>query len=150
MKLPDIIRIDNPADYKLHFAKDSSRVDGNHPLDDYLASFETWLNWHRYPAGDRTDRFNRQYVLSFMDFSPKKHGTSLFGGIFEVLSRHPERNDLSQYYDIRLVDDYKYLIGEIVVRTLYTGMATVMQLENYYDSIEVVEILPKRYLSVRG
>ena len=150
MKLNDIIRIDNPADYKLHFAKDSSKVGGGHPFDAYLASFENWLNWHRYPARDGADRFNRRYILSFMDFSIVKPGTLLFGGIFEVLSRHPERNDSSQFYDIRLIDDYSYLIGGIVVRKLDTGRSTVMKLEEYYDSIEVVEILPKRYLAVRG
>ena len=41
-------------------------------------------------------------------------------------------------------------MGGIVVRIPDTGMAAIMTLENYYDSIEVVELLPKRYLAVRG
>ena len=40
-------------------------------------------------------------ILFFMDFYPKP-GTSLFGGIFEVLGRHPEHleDEPSKYYDI--------------------------------------------------
>ncbi len=151
MKLKDIIRIDNPAEYRLHFAKDSSKFGGTHPLDVYLASFKAWVAWHRYPAHDGANRFPVRYVLSFIDFYHQPD-SSLFGGIFEVTGRHWENleNNPSEFYDIKLVEDYSYLIGGILVQTPYTGMATVVTLDGRYDNIDVCEILPKPYKSTQG
>ena len=142
MKLKDIIRIDNPEEYRLHFAKNS---EGSEPLDSYLDSFEHWAGWNRYCAGGR-DRFPVRYIISFMNFYPKP-GSSLFGGIFEVLARHWENNvedNPSEFYDIRLVDDYKELIGRLRVETPYTGQQTVVNLDKY-DTVEVLELLPAPY-----
>ena len=143
MKLKDIIPIDNPAEYRLHFAKDSCRNGGNRPLDDYAVSFSYWANWHKWYRG--RDRFHVKYIISFMDFYPKP-GSSLFGGIFEVLDRHWDNaeNAPSKFYDIRLVKDYSYLIGCLRVSTPYTGQQTVITLDEYAN-IDVIDFLPAPY-----
>ena len=140
VKLKNIIRIDNPNNYRLHFAKKS---DGTEPLDDYMDSFEHWTSWQKWGT---KNRFPVDYVISFMNFYPKQ-GSSLFGGIFEVLSRHPE-NDPSEFYEVRLVEDYKELIGRLIVQTPYTGQAIVVTLNNCYDTIEVLELLPAPYAHI--
>ena len=141
MKLKDIIRLDNPESYRLHLAKKSN---GSAPLDDYLDSFAHWENWQKWYTG--RDRFPVKYVISFMDFYPKP-GSALFGGIFEVLNRNWDNaeNNPAEFYDVKLTEDYKELIGRLRISTPCTGMQTVMKLENYYDGLEVLEIFEAPY-----
>lgn len=144
VKLKDIIRIDNPDNYRLHFAKNS---DGSEPLDSYLDSFEHWTSWQRWYTGK--NRFPKDYIISFMNFYPKS-GSSLFGGIFKVLGRHWDRvkTDPSKFYDVMLVEDYKDLIGRLRIKTPYTGKPVVVTLKNCYNDIEVLELLPAPYAHV--
>lgn len=143
MKLKDIIRIDKPEIYRLLFAKNS---EGGEPLDAYMDSLEHWTGWQKWGT---KDRFPAQYIISFMDFYPKP-GSSLFGGIFEVLNRNWE-NDPSEFYDVRLVEDYKELIGRLRVANPKSDSGNHIRkpeliLEKYYDSIEVLELLPAQYV----
>ena len=109
IKLYQIMPIASPSDYKMHIAK----YDGNsNPLDDFIESFDYWIDWNSWRS-EKTNRFNRRYVISFIDFYPQK-GTFLFGGIFEIL------NTYSDHYDIRLCDEYKEFIGRLKVKNINT------------------------------
>ncbi len=63
-----------------------------------------------------------------------------------MLGRHWENveDNPSEFYDVKLIEDYSYLIGGILVQTPYTGQAVVTTLEKY-DAIEVLELLPTPY-----
>ncbi len=143
--LKDIIRIDNPDNYRLHFAVSDN---GHEPLDDYTASFKRWTCWQKYYRG--YDRFPVNYIISFMNFYPKP-GSALFGGIFEVTCRHWElaETDPANFYDVQLVEDYSAYIGRLIVETYKAdsenhSMRREFNLDRY-DSIKVLEILPARY-----
>ena len=132
--LKDIIAIDNPTEYKMHIAKYNGKTN---PLDAFIENFDYWIGWNSYRS-ERTNRFNRKYVISFIDFYPQKE-TFLFGGVFEIL------NTYSDHYDIRLREDFKNLIGRLKVKNINTPRGSAFRFENFYNDIEVVEILDKSY-----
>ena len=143
--LKNLIRIDNPGNYRLHFATAS---DGHEPLDDYLDSFEHWTSWQKYGT---YDRFPKRYIISFMKFYPKP-GISLFGGIFEVTDRHWNlvETDPSNFYDVQLVEEYSEYIGRLLVETPKSdsgnhSMKREFTLDDRYDRIKVLGILPAPY-----
>ena len=136
IKLNQIIPIDCPSNYKMHIAK----YNGNtNPLDDFIENFDYWVGWNTWRS-EKTNRFTRRYVISFIDFYPQK-GTFLFGGIFEILNTYPD------HYDIRLCDEHKEFIGRLKVKNINTPRGSAFFFENYYDTIEVVEVLDKSYSS---
>lgn len=136
IKLNQIMPIDCPSNYKMHIAK----YNGNtNPLDDFIENFDYWVGWNTWRS-EKTNRFTRRYVISFIDFYPQK-GTFLFGGIFEILNTYPD------HYDIRLCDEYKDFIGRLKVKNINTSRGSAFFFENYYDVIEVVEVLDKSYSS---
>ncbi len=134
IKLNQIMAIDCPTQYKMHIAKYNGE---RNPLDDFIEGFDRWLGWNTWRS-EKTNRFTRRYVISFIDFYPQK-GSFLFGGIFEIL------NTYSDHYDIRLCEEYKDFIGRLKVKNINTPRGSAFFFENYFDSIEVVEIFDKSY-----
>ena len=65
--MQEIIKIDNPEQYKLHLACSNGQV---HPLDVFVADHNEWLGWNKW-KGDRND-WTREFVFSLMEFYPKK------------------------------------------------------------------------------
>ena len=140
IRLQDVIRINDPTQYKLHLAcRNEEQV---HPLDVYVADCREWLAWNEC-RGNRND-WTRDFVFSLMEFYPKTDAW-LFGGIFRVLERHKDS------YELQEVDEYKKYVGRVILSFhRYQGMrGRAYYLENYIDEFELTEILPASYSGER-
>ena len=137
IKLKQIMPISDLSNYKLHVAKYNGT---SNPLDEYIENFDNWLDWNKYRGEGNKNRFNRKFVISFMEFYPER-GVFLFGGIFEIIHTHAD------YYDIKLLDQFKEFIGKLKVTNIKTVRGSSFLLEKHYDSIEVTELLPESYSS---
>jgi hypothetical protein len=135
--LSTILRIERPTEHKLHLACWNG-ID--QPLDVFVRDRDEWDGWNRWRAS--RDDFSRQYILSLIDFYHEP-GRWLFGGMYRVLSRSRANNAPS--YEIEIVNEYEPMIGRLKVRLKRPGRAKAFNLENYYDQIEVAEILPRPY-----
>lgn len=136
IKLSDLMHITDPSQYKLHLACTAN--DGNHPLVEYVKDRKTWRGWNEW-RGERND-WNRDFVLSFMEFSPIE-GALLFGGGFRVKKRY--RN----WYDLVDMKDLAKYEGRLVCKFhRYQGLrGRAFKLESFIDSFEVLSVLPERY-----
>jgi hypothetical protein len=131
--LRDILPFSTPDDYKLHFARWNGE---NQPLEVWVRDKQQWQGWQEYrPA---RDEFNRPFVFSLIQFY---HETDiwLFGGIFRILKRHPDR------YQVELQNEASSLIGRLKIRSTYRERATRVKFENHYGELEVHEILREPY-----
>ena len=140
IRLQDVIRIDDPRQYKLHLACRDPY--GDHPLDVYVADHGTWLAWNQ-GKGNKND-WNRDFVFSLMEFHPKTDAW-LFGGVFRVLKRRVSS------YELQEVDDYKQYVGRAILSFhRYQGMrGRAYRLEKYIKEFELTEILPVPYSGER-
>ena len=128
--LSDIWPIENPQDYKVHFA----RWNGvSEPLEVWLSDRRRWRGWQEYRPGRRNE-FNRPYIFSLMQFYHEGDAW-LFGGAFMVLERHPDR------YRVKLDGRGKELIGRLNLRSPYRSRRARVNLENHFEDFEVQEIL---------
>ena len=93
--LNDIFRLEDPRQYKLHLA--GTNEDGLRPLDQYVADRSNWVDWNEYKNPQRND-WTRDYVFSVMNFYAKTD-CWLFGGVFKVLNRLPDRYELEEVSD---------------------------------------------------
>jgi len=136
IRLSDIIRVTDPRHYKLHLA--CGNQDGIHPLDEYVANRDHWIGWNEW-RGDKND-WTRQFIYSFIEFYPISNAY-LFGGIFEVMERLPDR------YVIREIKEYSKWEGRLICRFYrYQGLrGRAFLLEGQIDSFEVLQILPQKY-----
>lgn len=133
IRLRDIWPISEVETYKLHFARWNQE---SQPLDVWLRDRKEWQGWQEYrPA--RND-FNRPLILSVMQFYHEPD-TWLFGGIYRVLERLPDR------YVVDLESEGAAFIGRLKLRSDYKQRATRVNFENHYASFEVAEILPEPY-----
>lgn len=123
----------DPSEYKVHLACWNQK---DQPLDVFVRSKTEWEGWNRY-RGVRDD-FNRPYIFSLIDFYPEPH-TWLFGGIFQVDSRWPDR------YDVSLGPHSNELVGRLKVLLERPGRARSVTLERYFEQIVVSEILREQY-----
>ena len=64
----------------------------------------------------------------------------LFGGIFKVLERHPDRN-----YKVELTGELEEFIGRLKLYLKKEAPTAAPYLETYYDKFEVLEVLQKPY-----
>jgi len=133
--LTDIIKIENPPKYKLHFACWNGE---EQPLDVFVRSWEEWVGWNEW-KGKRND-WTRDYVFSLIDFYPKSNSW-LFGGIFKVKSRHQTK------YELEECMEYKKYVGRLVISFYrYQGLrGRAFYLESHIDKLIVSEILPDIY-----
>lgn len=131
LPLSQIIHIDDPHKYKLHLACWNGV---KHPLDDFARGLDNWLEWNRYRGSK--NRFNRPYLLSFMQCYPDP-ATWLFGGVFRILSDNdPER------YEIEPVEEYTHLIGRLKTTIPRPGpRGDSFKLEGVLENIQVIELL---------
>ena len=124
IELESIFKDINPLQYKVHFAR---RSDNNYePLDEYIASFDNWVEWNRY---SNQDDYNREFVFSLISFYPESD-TWLFGGIWRILSRDMSKKPYP--YEIELVDDYSEYIGRLKIKYSYKSRRTRVKLENHF------------------
>ena len=134
--LNDLLRIENPTQFKLHLACRNEA--GVNPLDGYVANRANWIGWNEW-KGEKND-WTRDFILSMMEFYPKKDSW-LFGGAFRVLERSGDEYELDELADFGKFD------GRLVVSFhRYQGMrGRAFYLESYLDQFEVAEILPQPY-----
>lgn len=131
--LSDIWPIENPHDYKVHFAR-WNQVD--HPLDVWVRDRREWQGWQEYRP--RRDDFNRPLIFSVMQFYHESD-TWLFGGIFRVLNRREDQ------YEVELADIGAGFIGRLKLGSTYRERLARVNLERHYPSFEVREILREPY-----
>jgi hypothetical protein len=136
IKLTDVIAIPNPSAFKLHLA--CANQDGVHPLNEYVEDRSSWIGWNEW-RGDKND-WTRPFIFSFIDFYPISNAY-LFGGVFEVKDRLPDR------YVLEEVESYSKWEGRLVCRFYrYQGLrGRAFHLEGQLDSFEVLQVLPQRY-----
>ncbi|MCF2491116.1 GIY-YIG nuclease family protein [Dyadobacter sp. CY347] len=100
------------------------------------AEWDQWNSWQ----GNKNE-FTRDTILSLIKFYPEPD-TWLFGGLYQVKSRSPEKNAHS--YEIQKLDQGKELIGRLkLTGPLPRGRA--FHLENVYNRLTVSEILKNTY-----
>ncbi|MGD9661518.1 MAG: GIY-YIG nuclease family protein [Porticoccaceae bacterium] len=134
IKLESIITIEDPSNYKVHFAVWNGTEE---PLDVFIRDQEEWKWWNSW-KGQKND-FSRKYIFSLIRYYPQP-GKWLFGGIFEVLERN------SDSYEVELLEPYNKFIGRLLVQHPGPGArGRAFYLENYYKDFVVSEILDKSY-----
>ena len=131
--LQDIWPIENPGEYKIHFAKHNGK---SHPLDVWVRRKAEWQNWQEHWPG-RND-FNQPYIFSLMQFYHET-GIWLFGGVFRVLKRHSDR------YEVELSDFGKEFIGRLKIRSSCRNRNPRIKMLPHYHEFEVQEILREPY-----
>ncbi|NYT60678.1 GIY-YIG nuclease family protein [Alcaligenaceae bacterium] len=133
LALTDIWPIENPTLYKIHFARWNG---SDQPLEVFVRSRQQWQAWQEYYPG-RND-FNRPHIFSLVRFYHEPD-IWMFGGIFDVLQRHPNR------YEVKLSEVGREMIGRLKVRSSYRERTTRANFENHYPTLEVQEILREPY-----
>ncbi|MBK5265405.1 MAG: GIY-YIG nuclease family protein [Alphaproteobacteria bacterium] len=131
--LSDIWLIENLTDYKLHFARWNQQ---DQPLEVWARDGREWQQWQAYRP--TRDDFNRHFIFSLMQFYHEPD-IWLFGGIWRVLARHPDR------YEVELSENGASFIGRLKLRSPYRERSTRVRLENHYATLEVQELLREPY-----
>jgi hypothetical protein len=129
-----IFRLGALERYKLHLS--SRNPEGEEPLDAYVAG--NWVGWNEW-RGDRDD-WNRDFIFSMLQFYPQPN-SYLFGGVFEVLERLPDR------YVLAIVPEFESYVGRVLLRFKRPQgmMGRGFRLENYFDQFEVMEVFREAY-----
>ena len=135
--LTDIWTIESPTLYKVHFARWNG---SSQPLEVFVRDRQEWQGWQEYYPG-RND-FNRRYIFSLAQFYHEPD-IWLFGGIYEVLARHTDSDEVS------LTEAGRGLIGRLKLRSSYRERTTRANFENHYRAFEVQEILREPYTGRR-
>lgn len=134
--LTDVIKIADVKQYKLHLA--CANEERTHPLNEYAADRNEWVRWNEW-RGEKND-WTLPYIFSFIEYFPIAN-TYLFGGIFSVKERLPNR------YVLQEVESFSKWEGRLICRfqrdQVLRGRA--YRLESLMDSLEVHSILPERY-----
>jgi hypothetical protein len=133
--LSDLLGELEPRQCKLHSAVWSGH---NHPIDVIARSWDEWVGWQRHRG--QKDDFNRPFIFSLA----QTHGNPnhwLFGGVFEVVERHPSS------YDVKLRQD---LLGGYLKRlTVFFrrpgGRNVRLRMERWVGEMRVVSVLPEQY-----
>jgi hypothetical protein len=109
--LSELLRIQDLAEYKVHFARWNDVV---HPLEVFARDKKEWQQWQEYWPG--RDDFNRPFIFSLIQFY---HETDiwLFGGIFRVVTRHGDRYEVE-----KLTETGRALIGRLKLRSDYRSV----------------------------
>ncbi len=134
IKLTDIWPVENPHDYKVHFA--TRNKDRTEPLLVLARDADEWKRWQEYRP--KTDQFNRKFIFSLARVYDEEDSW-LFGGVFRVIERLPER------YQVELTEQGGPFVRRLKLRSPYRGRARRVNMEGRLDEFEVQEILPERY-----
>lgn len=129
MKINDILKIDNPAEYKAHLA--SGPTDKREPLYRFWeGNFQDWQNWQT------KKNFERKYILSLIFY---EYGEWIFAGIYESIGCEWQNDHYE--YQTQLTEINKHLIGRLIVKYDKPFRQSYLKLEGYIDELEVSEIL---------
>ena len=131
--LNQILPIAEPSKHKLHFARWNG---SEQPLEAWARDRRSWQGWQEYRPG--RDDFNRELIFSLMRFYHEPD-TWLFGGVFRVLARYPDR------YEVELTDIGDAFIGRLKLKYPYADRSTRVAFEKHYAGFEVQEILREPY-----
>jgi hypothetical protein len=131
--LKDFFPIKNLSDYKVHFAKWNQQ---NQPLDVFTKDRKEWQGWQEYRP--TRNEFNRPLIFALASFYHEP-ATWLFGGIFKVLERYPDR------YKVELTKIGGGSVGRLKLRSPYSARAVRVNMEEHYESFEIVEVLREPY-----
>lgn len=131
--LKQIFQINNPVDYKIHFAKWNQH---SQPLDVFVRDKLEWQGWQEYCPG--RNEFNRRFIFSLAQFYHEVD-TWLFGGVWRVIKFHGDR------YEVELTDIGAGFIGRLKIRSSYRERNVRVNMENHYELMEVHEILREPY-----
>jgi hypothetical protein len=131
--LQSIWPISNQRDYKIHFARSNG---SSEPLDVWVRDKNEWQGWQEYRPG--RDEFNRTYIFSLAQFYHEAD-IWLFGGVYRIIERRDDQ------YEVELTPIGSEFIGRLKIRSDYKSRTTRTNLENYYASFEVQEILREPY-----
>ncbi len=137
IKITEIIKIDNPKEYKFHAARHNSE---SQPLDVYVKDKNKWLGWNTWR--DNRDDFSRKYIFALINFYPEKD-TWLFGGIYEVVDK--KEVNKSHSYKIKEVEKYADYVGRLKIKLEKPSRGRAFKLENHLDKMMVSEILKQPY-----
>lgn len=135
--LSTILPIANPHDYKVHLASWNQH---DHPLDVFVRDRKEWDKWNSWRSDK--DQFNRDYILSLIDFYPQP-GLWLFGGIYRVLSRVPVSHQHS--YEVEKIPEFSELVGRLKIDFARAGRSRSRRFENLYDQMTIAELLRDPY-----
>ena len=142
-KLNDLFHLtgDEMKKFKVHLAAYNGH---EHPLDVFARDRDEWKFWNEWRGGK--DDFNREYILGLI---PDYHKTDryVFGGIFRVIERYDDWQETEIGYKVELTNQFDSLIGRLVVGfSRYQGLrGRAFLLENFMDSMSIVEILENPY-----
>ena len=142
-KLNDLFHLtgDEMNKFKVHLAAYNGH---EHPLDVFARDRDEWKFWNEWRGGK--DDFNREYILGLI---PDYHKTDryVFGGIFRVIERYDDWQETEIGYKVELTNQFDSLIGRLVVGfSRYQGLrGRAFLLENFMDSMSIVEILENPY-----
>ncbi len=136
IRLTDIWPIREPALYKLHFARYNQ---SEQPLDVFVRSREEWQGWQEFRP--KNNQFNRRYIFSVIDFY-REPEIWLFGGVWEVMERLPDR------YVVSLTEQGRDFIGRLNLHSPYRQRATRVDFEKRLDEFTVNEILREEYSGI--
>ena len=139
--LSSLLPIENRKQYKVHLACSNGSVQ---PLDVFVRDREEWDKWNCWRS--QKDEFNRQFILSLIDFY-REPEVWLFGGIYRVLSRRTI--NFAHSYTVERDPHYEDLVGRLKLRFPRPGRARSVCLENFYDRIMVSELLKEPYTGER-
>lgn len=132
--LDSILHIENDEDYKVHFAVWNKE---EQPLDVFVRDKSEWQGWNEWRGG--RDDFNKQFIFSLIKFYPQNNRW-LFGGIYEVLERTPDR------YRVSLMSEHSGFIGRLLIDHPGPGArGRSFQFNKHYYNMKVAEIFDSEY-----
>lgn len=137
IKLQNLLKIDPPEEYKIHFAVWNGEEE---PLDVFVRDQNEWKGWNSgRSTKSKRDDFSRRYIFSLIRFysQPDKW---LFGGIFEVKERNKDINT------VQLDQLYNEYIGRLLI--YYPGprvRGRAFYLEKHYSNLIVAQVFDKPY-----
>ena len=133
--LPDAL---DPKTCKLHCAVWNGET---HPIDVLARDWNEWTDWNRWRSN--RDEFNRQLIFS-MTRDRTDPSLWLFGGIFEVIGRRPDRQAHS--YDVTFRSDLMAgFIKRLMLRFDRPGRTIRLNMESHIDRFSVHSLLDSPY-----
>lgn len=134
---PQILPIIDLKHYKVHLASWNGE---NAPLDTFVRDRAIWDQWNTWRSAKND--FNREYIFSMMEFYPQP-GVWLFGGIYKVLGRSIKSYEHS--YTVMRENVGEEFVGRLKIKFKRPSRSRSLRLENYYNQMEVFEILQDVY-----
>ena len=135
IELCDIWNPKSDNEYKIHFAK--RNTEGFEPLDALTSDFDgAWKGWQEYRAG--VNHWNRRFIFSLAN-DYNRPNTFLFGGIWRVTTRHPDR------YEVELTRELAPYIKRLRVGLDHKDRQARCALESYFPRMIVSEVLAEPY-----